>query len=228
MKLVLVFLLTLSFNCWSEEIKILLNKPSVYTGEVVSGRVENYPGPSLAEKRLDDTIHILSLDDEKIEMIFLKRPQTNRVTLDNDQQLSWNPVEVIEVETPENIIINDLIFELKDKSWILYLVASLLLIVLGAGLYFKKLRPYLLTKKRRREVKNALFAAHSFEEITGVWKNKHFYLETFPFIEEEFNKFEVVYYKYAFMPNISKENKNEVVKSYLKFLDQIRGGNFGV
>lgn len=229
MKMVLVCLLFLiSLNGQSEEIKIVLDKPSVYTGEVVAGIVSDYSGPEISEKRIDDSIHILFLDQNRIEMIFLKKPQTNKVYLSTEDALHWNPIEVMELEIPQTAIIHDLNFDLKNRGWIVYLVILAITLMASVFMCFKKLKPRLEVKKRKRAVKEVLVKAHTFEEVTAIWKNKHFYIETFPFIEEEFNKFEVVFYKYAFRPNLSREDQAQVTKSYSKFLDSIRGGHFGV
>jgi len=227
MKLILL-LLAFSFNLYSAEIKLVLDKPSVFTGEVVGASVENYNGPVLKEQKIGDVLYILQLSEERADLIFLKKPSVNTIPLNEIDNLIWNPIEITEVQVPEDVILNAQDFDLKNKMWIVYLLIGILSLGVTLWYYIKKIKPEILLKKKRAEVKAKLFSASSLEEINKVWREKHTYIDAFSFIEDDFNKFEVIFYKYGFKPQITDEEKKEIIRSYNNFLESIRGGNFGV
>lgn len=228
MKIILIFIFLFSGNLWSAEVKVLLNKNTVYTGEIVSGKVENYAGPRIEEKRIGNDLYILDLNEDEVKVIFLKKPLVNMLALNDVDYLIWNPIEVVEVEAAENIVLSPQDLIIKNYFWIVYLVVALGLVAGFLTYYLKILKPRNALRKERRRIKEGMFAAQSLEDVTAIWKNKYSLIETFPFIEEEFNKFEVLFYKLAFKPHLTDEEKKQLVKRYNEFLDSVRGGNFGI
>ncbi|MFA5583663.1 MAG: hypothetical protein WDA09_05565 [Bacteriovoracaceae bacterium] len=227
MKLIL-FLLTFSFSIYSAEIKLVLDRPTAFTGEVIGADVENYSGPVLKEEKVGDTLYILQLNEARADLVFLKKPSVNTLPLNETDHLIWNPIEITEVQVPDQAILNVQDFDLKSKVWVLYLLIGFLILSGAVWYYLKKIKPRNILKKEKAEIKRRLFAASDLEEISKVWREKHTYIDTFSFIEDDFNKFEVTFYKYGFKPQLTEDEKKEILKSYKNFLDNIRGGNFGV
>lgn len=229
MKLILILSFLLSLSVSAGEVKIVLDKPSALTGEVISGNVSNYQGPVVSETLLDESVYILHLDQERIEMVFVKPLTTNTIKLNDVDYLIWNPVEIVKVDESANIQLFDQSFELKSYLGWVYLIGFLICVIIFLWVYFVRLRHAWAKKKARKHLKTQLFmASQDIHGITQVWKGKNIFLEAFPFIEEEFNKFEVTFYLHAFKPKVTEEEKNEMLKAYDQMLDRIRGGDFGV
>lgn len=228
MKLILLFSIFFSLNASSAEVKLLIAKDAAFTGEILSARVRDYQGPNIVEKTLGDSLHILRLTEEEAEIVFLRKPSVNTLALNETDYLVWNPIEVTETKPTENIILNAISFDVKNHQWIYALLISLVLLVVGITFYLKKIKPLIAVKKERKRIKEELFQASTYLEIASIWKNKHSYIDAFPFIEEDFNTFEVTFYQYAFKPDVSAEELKEITKSYAQFLEQVRGGKYGV
>lgn len=229
MKIILILISLLSWSLLAGEIKIVLDKPSVLTGEIIAGSVSGYSGPVIKEKMLQDSVYVLYLDESKVDLVFLKRLSANTIALNDQDYLIWNPIDIQQIEKSDEVVLEEQFFNLKNNYWPLVLIVFLVILIVSSLIYIKKIKPRIVEKKKRKEIKDKIFAAEdNLEKITFVWKKKHEYFQVFPFIEEGFNKFEVTYYKYAFKPEMTEEEKQEILKSYRKMLEDIRGGQFGV
>lgn len=228
MKLI-VFLLFFSLSVLGDEIKLQFQKAESLVGEVLPATVKGFTGTAIENKRVGDELYIVSMNETFAEIIFLKKLSNNQIALNETSTITWSPVELKEVEVPQNISLLEQKFELSAKrTWIIVLVVLLILIAFGLKYYFSYVRPQQDMKKRKQIERNKIFEAATYNEVTDIWRKKHLLIEMFPAIEEAFLKFEVEYYHFAFKPDISEEDKKDVEKKYQKFLDLIRGVNFGI
>lgn len=228
MKLLLLFIF-LSFSALGNEIKLHFDKTQVLVGEVLQAQVQGYKGSPIENKRIGDELYIVSLNEESAEVIFIKKLGINAANFSETEKITWSPIELKETDVPQGISLIEQYLDIgSSKIWILVLVIILVLIIIAARFYFVAYRPKALIKKQRLNEKERLFAATSFHEINDIWRSKHQLVSQFPSIEEAFLKFELEYYKIAFRPDISIEEKKSIEKAYQDFLDRIRGVNFGV
>lgn len=228
MKLILFFLF-FSFSALSDEIKLQFNKAESLVGEVLPASVSGYSGNPIENKRIGDDLYIVSMNEESAEIIFLKKLSNNRVMLDEVSTIAWSPIELKEVQVPQGISLLEQQFELDSKkTWVIVLVILLIIVAFIVKYYFTHLKPKKMLRRKKQGEKNKIFEASTFNEVTDVWRKKHQLIEMFPAIEEAFLRFEVEYYRVAFRPEISEEDKKKVEKKYQEFLDLIRGVNFGI
>lgn len=227
MKIIALFILIMT-NSWAGEVKVQLEKESVFTGEIILGKALNYSGPDISEKKLGTDLYILELKEDKVKMVFIKKPSANIVALNETDYLVWNPIEVIEVKKAEAVFLSPQDFIIKTYGWLIYWILGFLVIVFLLFFYHKKVKPKRLSIQKIKSIKSRLFAADELTEITAVWKDKYLFIENFPFLEEEFNKFEAIFYQFAFKPKMTEEEAKEIKKAYSHFLESIRGGNFGI
>lgn len=224
-----IFLILFSLSALGNEIKIQFNREEVLIGETVQGSVAGYYGQPIDNKRVGDELYIVSMDSEAAEIIFLKKLSSSSLKLDEENTIVWSPIELKEVSMPQGIsLIEQSLNFGANRTWIIILTALAIISGILAKFYLSHYRPKLIERKRKTEVKNKLFSASSFEEVTEVWRQKHQLIQMFPNIEEAFVRFEVDYYKIAFRPDISEEDKKSIEKKYQNFLDQVRGVNFGI
>lgn len=224
-----LFLMLFSFSVLSDEIKLQFNKADSLVGEVLPASVTGFNSEPIENKRIGDDLYIVSMNEKFAEVIFLKKLTSNQVMLDQTSTITWSPIELKEVQLPQGISLLDQKFELNSKkTWIIVLVVILLLLAFALKYCLTHIKPKKDLRKRKQTERNKIFEASTYNEVTDIWKKKHQLIEMFPGIEEAFLKFEVEYYRVAFRPEISDDDKKQIEKKYQHFLDLIRGINLGI
>lgn len=226
---IILFLLLYSFSALSDEVRLQFNKANSLVGEVLPASVTGFTGEPIENKRIGDDLYIVSMNEEVAEVIFLKKLTNNQIQLNEASTITWSPIELKEIQLPQSVSLLDQKFELNaKKTWIVVLVVVLLLMAFALKYYWSYIKPKQNLKKRKLAERNKIFEASTYDEVTDVWKKKHQLIEMFPGIEEAFLKFEIEYYRVAFRPEISDDDKKQIEKKYQNFLDLIRGMNLGI
>lgn len=226
---IILFLLLFSFSALSDEVRLQFNKANSLVGEVLPASVAGFTGEPIENKRIGDDLYIVSMNEEVAEVIFLKKLTNNQVQLNETSTITWSPIELKEIQLPQSVSLLDQKFELNaKKTWVVVLVIVVLMMAFALKYYWSHIKPKQNLKKRKLAERNKIFEASTYGEVTDVWKKKHQLVEMFPEIEEAFLKFEIEYYRIAFKPEISDDDKKQVEKKYQNFLDLIRGINLGI
>src|SRR5690606_32570308 len=97
MKLILILSFLFTFSAQASEVKLFLDRPSILTGELISGKVDGYLGPEIHEKMLEDSVYIVHLSEERADLVFMKPMSSNTISLNEKDYLVWNPIEIIPV-----------------------------------------------------------------------------------------------------------------------------------
>lgn len=165
-------------------------------------------------------------------VIFVKVPEQNKITYKTPQtdiEVTWNQVEVVPTEAPQELLFGTFTVPSKTKlmTWFLILITAIVLIVAG----FKGRRHWLnkkAVKTRKLETKAEILSAREFSDVVGIWKKKHILFREFPHIEEPFKDLEKVLYKHQFKPFQTETEKIEVMNAYREFTNRIEGGFNGI
>lgn len=163
----------------------------------------------------------------KAKVIFAKKPDSNQVKDNvNGQEivLSWNSVEVTEVQIPQGFLFGD--FEAPARSrmliWICVIV-GISFILLIAWMLFKKHKQSQMYKEKRKNLKQEMMSGKKYDDIVEIWKNKSNFLKNFPETQDSFQKLESVLFKYQFKLNRTEEEIQLVMEAYRTFVNEIEG-----
>ncbi len=204
----------------------------------------NLPLQKLKGETLAETIYIQQLSPlmkkegspdyvAEVQLVFIKIPDTNPVAVKlNDEviEVGWNNVQIIPVETPEELLWADFTApDFLEGNFIWLWIILLILILGGGGFYgWKKISFRNAVKLRKRQLMTEFKSCQNYEDVVSMWKRKRVYLKEFPHLETSFPPFEEVLFRYQFKPKQSETEKSEVVKAYRKLLDQSEGGFYGI
>ncbi len=165
-------------------------------------------------------------------VIFLKTPTEETGVIETAKGkilVKWGSIEVLPTNAPESFLFGS--FEIPKGSHFLTLLAVLAAIL---ALFFPMRRLYERRKKQQAQkklletLKKEIMDAQNYESIVALWKKKHDVLSVFPQMRDSFQKFEEVLFKVQFKPIQNEIEKEEVVKAYKIFLDDIKGVMSGI
>jgi hypothetical protein len=167
------------------------------------------------------------------DVVFIKIPHSTRLEAklaDRDIHLTWSSLQVLPTQSGNDFIFSDWSLP-RRLPWGLWSLIALLLAI-GGGFVFFRLRKKHLQRKRERAKKlkliEILFNSTQVEEIIEVWKMRSELLTEFPLLMDDFKQFENVLYLYQFKPMMSDHEKSLVVQAYKKFLLSAEGAFRGV
>ncbi|MGE3609380.1 MAG: hypothetical protein AB7I27_07320 [Bacteriovoracaceae bacterium] len=248
-KILLLFII--SFSAWANlSLQLQLPKDAIKQGSLEKAvlvapinTMEALPLNRLTGKNFGETIYFYRIGpfirkeksnnfESDVQVIFVKVPKSASITDKVEGQdviINWSDVRIIPTEGAENLIFGNFSIPEKFKWPLVLLILSILGFVSGfAWRIVKKLQ----NKKRRKEelqkIKVEIYGATSFHDVVLIWQNKSFYLKTFPHLTEPLKNLEKVLFKYQFKPNQTEIEKDEVMKAYQEFLNEIRGGFNGI
>jgi hypothetical protein len=169
----------------------------------------------------------------EIQVIFIKVPEASTLKFKIGEEvveLGWNNIQVIPVETPEELLWADFTAPdlFKGKLiWVWFVLLGLLISVFGiyAG---KKISVKNAQKARKRRLIDEFKSCQTYDEIVSMWKKKRTYTTEFPHLSSAFQPFEEVLFRYQFKPTQTEIEKSEVLNAYRKLLDQGEGGFRGI
>ena len=240
---IIIFLIFTLNVAWSRVgLELILNSPSVKQGEITSARliVKQADGQAglngLQGKNLGKTLYLLNVSpfmgkqgalEAEAKVIFLTVPPSNAVSeLINNEEvfIVWNNLEILPTESSKSFLLGD--FEIPARRKIIIWMGSFLLallIVLLAFWFKKRSSENNKRKKTLNNLKQKLLLCTNYEEIIEMWQNKKEFLETFPKIEENFKKFEIILFQYQFKLKRTEREIEEVVSAYKNFKNDVTG-----
>lgn len=165
-------------------------------------------------------------------VIFLKVPKERSFVHKSpkgDVTVTWSEVEVIPTEAEKELLFGQ--FEVPSRvkilTWILVLTGSLLLLFFSIKFY-RNWRNKQELRKKKKEIRDQIFSAKQYDEIVGIWQNKHSLIREFPHLEDPFRELEIILFKYQFKPFQDDAEKSEVVRAYNEFMTKVQGGFNGI
>lgn len=197
----------------------------------------------LKGQTLGETLYIYSVSpllrkdggstfEAEATVIFVKVPEQNKLgykTPQTDIEVTWNQVEVIPTEAPQELLFGTFTIPSKMKLLTWFLLLSAVVVLVIAGIKGRKL---LLNKKalkiRKLNAKAEILSAKEFSDVVHLWQKKHSLFREFPHIEEPFKDLEKVLYKHQFKPFQTETEKIEVMNAYREFTNRIEGGFNGI
>lgn len=170
--------------------------------------------------------------ESEVQVIFVKTPESQSVP-DNlngiNLVLHWNQVQIIPTNPGEGLIFGN--FTIPERfKWMFWLSILIGLLAIGFGVWgiLKKINQKKKLKEIRLKIKNEIMSCSTYHDVVLVWQNKKFYCEKFPHLEDPFKKLEKTLFKYQFKPFQSEMEKDEVIKAYQVFVQEIEEGFRGI
>ncbi len=227
MKIILLIIL-ISLSSYSKvDINLVFPDEKVPQGSMINVELQiinddgNFDSTQLENKSFGDSLYFHKAEKNLATVIIFDEPKGEIVgNIERGDIVNFKLVNFHFQKTDAG---NEMIFEDFQISNDKYLIYSLIFIIAGfllSYVYFLlKKKNKIKNEKKRQQInlKEKIFSAKKYEDIVEIWKTKNIYFSEFPVIQDQFQKFELILFKYMFKPQINEVEKIEVLESFKKF-----------
>ncbi len=247
----LVLIILFMGNAWSlDRVDLDFTETEVHQGALVQGKLiiqpesVNFPVQKLKGATIGEIIYFQELSpllkkdgsssfESDTTAIFIKVPETETIVGSigqNEIHINIGGIKVIPVESSGQMLWAD--FSAPDffaGSWgWLWTTLVIILLLSASFIGWRKISARRKLIARRKSLLEEFRGCKTYEDIVLMWKKKRTYFQEFPQIEDKFQNFEEVLFRYQFKPSQTDSEKQAVVDAYRKLLDDSEGALRGI
>lgn len=250
MKFLLLLILFIG-NAWSlDRLEIDFEDSEVHQGALIKGKLllqpdsVNLPVQKMKGATIGETLYFQQLSpllkkeassayESDVKVIFIKIPESDTITGvigQNEIQINIGAIKVVPIESSGQMMWAEFTapdFLAGNWRWVWI---TLIIILLAAGGFFiwRKISNKRMIAARRKQLLEEFRSCRTYEDVVSMWQKKRTYFNEFPQIENSFQKFEEVLFKYQFKPQQSEAEKQFVLDAYHKLLSDNEGVMRGI